>query len=358
MHKTKVFIDPTSRLLYASYYIKGLQEVFGKKNVSFSSIHFKDLKRSSVDFSFEHYFAFVVQKTGEPIQKIVVDFCDPTDIHHIAYTWCDRYAKINFNIKETAKEYLDKIIPIPPGFGIRIWNPLETLFHCAKNYLKVRNRSIVGQKRFIRDYFQQLKRPEMQDYFSPSAEIITRKKPYIFMIASLWVDENARDTTNMQRKNFMETAKNLDCDFEGGFYARPEHAFYKTYGHLTFSKPYSAQIYLEKSKASYIVFNTPAVHACHGWKLGEYLAMGKAILSTPLSNDLSNPLNHGREIHFIAPQEDLKNTLNKLFLDVDYKNFLEKNAKTYFNKHSSPKAVINRILQVQTPIDFLVKTGW
>ena len=37
--------------------------------------------------------------------------------------------------------------------------------------------------------------------------------------------------------------------------------------------------WISKTKQSAIVFNTPAFWSCHGWKLGEYLAMGKCIIS-------------------------------------------------------------------------------
>ncbi|HEA30762.1 MAG TPA: hypothetical protein ENH91_12365 [Leeuwenhoekiella sp.] len=355
MEKTKVFIDPTSRLLYSSYYIQGLYEVLGKASVSFSSAYFSDLKRSAEDFSFAHYFAFVVKKPGLEPQKFVIDFCDPPDIHPIAYTWCDRYAKINFNKSETEDIYLGKLIPIPPGFGIRIWSLWETVYTCGKNYLKARNRAIIGQKRFIKDYFQQWKRPLLKDYLNPSAEIDSRKKPYIFIIASLWTDKKSKETTNVQRKNFMDTVRQMECNFEGGFYASPDHDLAPTYKDLLFFKPYSTAAYLAKTKASYLVFNTPAVHGCHGWKLAEYLAMGKAIISTPLLNDLVKPLKHEKEIHYVHQDKDLKNTLDRLFKDVPYKESLEKEAKAYYNQHAAPKAVINQMLQTPLPVDFLVK---
>ena len=99
-----VLIDASSRILYASYYIQGLYEVFGKKNVSFSSRYFKDLKRDSIEYSFEHYFTFVLIDAEKNLKKIVIDFCDPPDINSTAYKWCDAYAKINLNYSETKDE--------------------------------------------------------------------------------------------------------------------------------------------------------------------------------------------------------------------------------------------------------------
>ena len=59
-NKSKIIIDASSRILYTSFYIKGLYDVFGKKNVTFSATHFTDLNRHTNQFSFEHYFAFKI----------------------------------------------------------------------------------------------------------------------------------------------------------------------------------------------------------------------------------------------------------------------------------------------------------
>ena len=59
MSTAKIFIDPTSRILYASYYISGLYDVFNQKNVVFNNSYFIDLKRNIELFAFNHFFAFV-----------------------------------------------------------------------------------------------------------------------------------------------------------------------------------------------------------------------------------------------------------------------------------------------------------
>jgi hypothetical protein len=54
------------------------------------------------------------------------------------------------------------------------------------------------------------------------------------------------------------------------------------------------------------VIKTHSVQNCHGWNLGEYLALGKAIVSTPLSSNLPEKLVHGKNIHFISNISELK----------------------------------------------------
>ena len=94
-------------------------------------------------------------------------------------------------------------------------------------------------------------------------------------------------------------------------------------------KRYPISEYIKKTKLSTIVFNTPSVHNCHGWKLGEYLAMGKAIISTPLSNNLPEDLVHGKNIHFVSNMSELKIAINFLLDNSSYRMILEQGAKEY-----------------------------
>ena len=48
-----------------------------------------------------------------------------------------------------------------------------------------------------------------------------------------------------------------------------------------------------------MAFNNPAVHGCLGWKLGELLAMGKAIVSLPIERTLPSPLERGVHMHVV-----------------------------------------------------------
>ncbi|MBC8753999.1 hypothetical protein H2O64_04910 [Kordia sp. YSTF-M3] len=339
---TKIVIDASSRIYYASYYIQGLCEVFGKRNVTFSNAYFSDLKRKEIEFSFEHYFAFVVIQPDKSLKKIVIDFCDPPDINETAHKWCDIYAKINFNHNETAKEFLEKIISIPPSFSIKIWNKRETFYHCFNNLIKCKFSPIIGFKRFFQDYYVQNKRPQLHDYTN-SDTLEASPKPYIFMIATLWGANGKK--TNQQRKTFIELVKAKQCNFEGGFLTKEITAEMEGFKDFIFTEAYSSKAYIEKTKRSDFVFNTPAVHKCHGWKLAEYLAMGKTIISTPPYNEMPENLKHSENIHIASDHEELAAAIHLMLNNAEYKNTLGKNAQAYFETFVSPKPVINRILE-------------
>lgn len=347
MNKTKVFIDPSIRIQYSSFYIKGLYDVFGKENVNFSKKYFKELKRKTESHSYEHYMAFVIVKKNE-LKKYIIDFRDKRSVKESAYNWCNKYAKINFSDTLTDKSFHKKMVSIPPGFGIKVWEKHETIFYCISNLLKCNSSLLVSLKTHLLDYYSQFKILQINEYTSNVENYKNNK--YVFMIATLWHHENCKEETNLYRKKFVETCKSMNLDFEGGFFASLSHPQYKEFESLIFSERYLIKDYIYKTKKSVIVFNTPAVHDCHGWKLGEYLAMGKAIISSPLSNVLPEKMVHGKNIHFIKTLSELKDAVSLLVSNNEYRQKLEIGAKTYYDKYASPKAVIENLTNIKAHI--------
>ena len=83
------------------------------------------------------------------------------------------------------------------------------------------------------------------------------------------------------------------------------------------------QEYLRGTRRSAVVFNTPSVCQCHGWKLAEYLAMGKATVSPLLSNIMSGEFMDG--IHYLCC--DSVECLEQLKGDEAKRESLKRNAK-------------------------------
>jgi hypothetical protein len=327
-------------MAYSSYYIKGLYEIYGKKNVSFSMKYFKSLKMKTTK-SYDHYFAFVIKK--ENLDKIVIDFWDKDLINDEAYKWSDVYAKINFNKQNTKAEYLSKIIPIPPSFGIKIWNRKQSIFYAISNIIKANFAIPVSLRKFIGSYRITYNRPTIEDYTQESKSNFN----YIFFISSLWTHKNCIEKTNKLRYLFIRKAKSIESIyFEGGLLATEDNVEYEKYKDVVFQKRYSMKDYINKTKQSLCVFNTPAVHNCHGWKLGEYLAMGKAIISTDLVNHLAVAFQQGKNIHFANEEKDIEEALLLMHRNSNYRKQLENGAKEYYYQNASPIAVINTITKI------------
>lgn len=340
----KVYLDPSSNIIYSSYYIKGLYEVFGKKNVKFSARYFEGLKKREDAYSFDAYMAFVILKDNHT-QKIIIDFGDDSPIRENAYEWCDVYAKINIDPLKLSDEHHAKICSITPGFGIKIWSVSEALYHSVNNFIQLRFSPQISIIKHFKSYLSQFKQLRIEDFYA------TKRKPgkkehYVFFISSLWSEPNCLVGTNLYRKMFMESCIKYSVKFEGGFWvADQNHPQFNEFRNLTFSNRYPLKQYVAKTKESAIVFNTPAVHNCHGWKLGQFLAMNKAIISTPFQNILPEALEHGNNIHFVNNENEMDAAVTKLLTDEAYRNKLEEGARAYYLKYATPTAVIHSIIK-------------
>ncbi len=197
-------------------------------------------------------------------------------------------------------------------------------------------------KRHFLNYLKNyINREKVETYVNNS----TVKKGFIFFLSTLWYSDeyNKNDEgVNRRRSNFVESCKELNCCiFEGGLLgddSSSNNVFKKSSTNIRLP----LKTWIKKTKESELVFNTPAFWDCHGWKLGEYLAMGKAIISTPLSNDLPEPLVHGIHIHIVPDHS--KKTISKAILFIlqnpDYRRNLEKNAKKYWDSYGTPNKSI------------------
>ena len=80
-------------------------------------------------------------------------------------------------------------------------------------------------------------------------------------------------------------------------------------------------------------------------KLGEYLALGKAIISTPVPWQLPANLEHGTHIHIVdGSEESMKEAIELIVCEPTYRLHLEANARAYFDAISSPRAIIQSLV--------------
>lgn len=321
-----IYVDASCDIHYSSYYIHGLYEIYGKKNVRFSSKYFMNFEHNN------HFLAFVYCD-ADVEKKIIIDFTDSRLIDEKALKWCDAYGKINL---DSSFEKNEKIIPIGPSFGIQIYSFLETVIIAISNFIKARNR-IKNVRRFFADYKSQYLRPKLSDY--------KHKRSFgnrVFFMASLWKKESE---TNWYRANFIKVCRTLqDIDFEGGFAPRTRDDI-RGFEDLTTSSRISMRTYLQKTIDSAVVFNTPAVKSCHGWKLAEYLCMGKAILTTVLTREMPIPFEHEKQVVYTTGEnEDISEKLRLIIGSDDLRQQLESGSQAYYHAHLTPKIVINKIM--------------
>lgn len=336
----EIIIDPRYSYYYASFYLYGLYQHYAGykfKMKCFTELPFGQLRHSN-----DRMLCYVVKTNYKDSKKIVIDYRDQTSIVESFYDWADVYAKINVNKVETKVQDSSKLKLITPGFGIRYYNFAQTLWHSVYNLFLAKvgghNDINVSAKDFIKDYVLTWYR--RRPYREYHLNTIKERDNYVFFVSTLWRHANCVETTNPLRALFMRTCKKLGLNFEGGFYISHSGNSADVIGYedLLLLQRVDLKDYIVKTRQSLFVYNVPSCLNCHGWKLGEFLAMGKVIISAPLYNEL--PDDDTQIMLNVNSKEELEKAIVLLAKDEKFRKQIEKNAFAYYNKFASPEAVI------------------
>lgn len=344
-----IIIDVRYKYNYSSYYILGLLRLFGAKAISYEVKPFASLKFGSIR---EYNSGMpVIIDDGIKSYKVFIDFEDLSVIEKDRYEWCDRYAKFNTAFGDT--ERYPKLLAIGPAFGIMLDSKVKVLVDFAAHYLKARKHTAISAKLYLRDYaYSFVRRRRIEEYEKPA----NIRPNYVFHASTLWYNEFAWTCTNKFRGEFLRACQKAGVEIEGGLFflgespdilkEMPDYGRYKEeYKDFIYESRLSMDDYIRKTKESFVVFNTPAVCECHGWKLAEYLCMGKAIISTPLTREMPGEgLVHGKNVHFVQTTEEIYDAVIRIREDAAYRQQLEQGARAYYEKYLAPEVVIQRIL--------------
>ena len=276
--------------------------------------------------------AFIVRAPGKE-SRIVVSADDFADFRPGHGRWANVIAKVNVHPCAGAS-YLDaRVLPIGPLFGIRTGTLFEAGNMLARKSLLMPKKlrgdlSLVTEARY---YFKRL--PE-SDYQSG------RPCPgYAFFAATPWPG------VARARAEFIRACKRQPAiRFEGGFAPRSNHD-QSDYPGLYLARRYGLKEYVRRTSSSMFVFNSPAVLGCLGWKLGEFLALGKAIMSTPLARVMPgafDPEEHYMQTNGAA--DSLDAAIARLVDDTQMRDRLEQRARQYYDEYLRPDRVARRIL--------------
>lgn len=344
----KIIADPRGGYSYFTWYILGFERLFGKGCVNYDVKPFIGLA----------YDTRSQQNSGIPIiaddgcrqLKVFIDTEDRSKIEPDRYEWCDVYGKVNPDFG--AKEKFPKMLYLGPEFGLRLHDPLWLTTVCTRNYALCRGRMMKSYKAFLSDYlYSYIRRRSIAKYEKTTAVMDN----YIFHASTLWYNNFAKTDTNYWRGEFLRACQKAGIEIEGGLFyigeseavlsEMPDYPKYKEiYKDFIYDRRLSMDAYIQKTKMSVMVFNTPSVCGCHGWKLAEYLCMGKAIVSTPLSRELPAPLVHGENIHFVETKQELYDAVLRINTDTAYRHKLECGARAYYEKWVAPEQQTGRLI--------------
>ena len=327
----RVIIDPEDDIQYMSFYIKGLEELFGRENVAFRYDAFADLP---IEERHTRTMRFIL-KDGLTEKRFIIDTNDSYRVNEVLYQWSDTYGSVNANFGKTPEMLQKKLISLCPSFAIQYTRPIHAIVPAIGGVLHTQR----NKRKYLGCWKRTLQRPRLEAY--------TMQEPregYVFHLSTLWQSDewNRNDEgVNLRRALFIRACKSLSAEmtFEGGLVTSRSGDSIAQFNDCL-SQRLPADECLQKTKESTFVFNTPAYWDCHGWKLGEYMALGKAILSTPLSNDLPAPLVEGEHIHYVdvTSPTALGDAIRLLLSDKAYRQHLEKNIHRYWCDYGTPQA--------------------
>lgn len=343
----EIIIDPRLKYNYASWYLLGLEKVVGKNNIHFDIAPFITLPYND-RHDYNSGFAFVCLH-GMDERKCFIDTEDVAKIFEDRYAWCDIYGMVN-PTKDQVENY-PKLLPIGPEFGITLGTMAGTVIKCLRHFFKSRNYTNITLKDYLKDYLYTVIRRRALTEYEKQTEV---RPNYVFHASTLWYNCFAATDTNKFRGDFLIACQKAGITIDGGlFYVEgedvltemPNYPKYKEiYKDFIYEKRLSMDDYIRKTKQSVMVFNTPSVCECHGWKLAEYLCMGKAIISTPLSREMPAALIHGENIHFVSSDKELFEAVRLINQNEKYRKKLEDGARRYYEQWLSPEVVIRRVI--------------
>ena len=290
-------------------------------------------------------------------KKYFIHTNDPYQLNEENYNWCDIYGCVNANFTHYPKDEYTKLVSLAPSFGIRkdaslvhvLMEAFGQFLYCWHDVLnksewnKYTQKEECNKVRNIKHYFT--RRIKVYRDRLPLSKYENKNKSkdnYVFFLSTLWYNNewNKNDEgVNLRRAHFIRACKKyLGDNFEGGLLG-DTYSSNAIFEDVFVTQRETFASWIEKTKQSALVFNTPAFWDCHGWKLGEYLAMGKCIISTKLFNDLPHPLEHGVNIHFVDSTEDsMKEAIEYILLHPEYRHKLEVGAREYWYKYGTPEA--------------------
>ena len=322
---TTLIVHPAAELSYASFVLEGLASVLGPSSIQYSTEGFPNR------FGGGRVLAFY--RGDDPKARCFVTFNDHPRVNQMGVEWARVYGMVNVREEDVERG----VMPLGPTFGVRLSSSWLTARHFAHAWSWAGTRPLRAAAQRARAAYQHQRRRTTIAHYQPG-----RSDPdYVFFTAWPW----ARHTeVNPPRARFIEACRRAPgLTFEGGFAPRRRRDLPEVVA-LSAPRRYSIGEYLTKVARSAVAFNNPAVHDCHGWKLGEFLALGKAIVTLPLSRALPAPLEHGLHLHVVdGSPESLDDAIARLRRDHAYRRTLESNAREWYEQYVAP-AVLARCL--------------
>lgn len=174
---------------------------------------------------------------------------------------------------------------------------------------------------------------------------IKRTQTILFQ-CRLWdvagVSKANQEDTHRVNQGRIQLLRRLKAEFgslflgglQNNFYAR-EHA-----PDLISSLPSGRRAYLELVNNASIVISTTGLLKSNGWKLGEYIALGKCIVSEPIHTQLPGSFAVGKNYREFSNEESCVTEIQHLLANPDLITAMEAANSDYYRHYLAPAAMM------------------
>ncbi len=316
----RLVVSAGSSHSYYGYYLDGLAAVYPDAGLAFAVEPLPPLRSARDGLA-------VLTPDGF---KLYFAADDHATVDEAALDWCDAYGQINVDPSSPRD---GRVVALGPGFGIRpsgLVRAMSSVVRASHADRAGLGGTVSRVRALVRHHRDR----------QPLAGYVTRpsEPDYLFLLATEWQRYPA---VNERRAQLIRALRGIDgLRFEGGLVSGSRPAVIGDVGWPSMSLP----DYLARVGASVAAINTPAVHDCLGWKLGEYLALGKAIVSLPLTRVLPGDPEPD-EIMFVAAGDDeIVESVVRLRADDRLRRALEARSRHYFDTVVAPEPAVRRVL--------------
>jgi len=307
---------------------------------------------------------FKAGERGKPIlratinnsYKLVFDTYDGNTLFQEDLDWCDIYFKRSFDKIEIAKRLLTtKVFPL--GFNYSVYADtdnlsMQKLFWNVDQGISIENLTPFIRSNFI---FSSLLKTSSGKFtsrvscFENFPNVIGT--PLILFTARLWEPSGRKDKLDRIEINRMRIdcirllKKHFEGQFVGGLYPSPEAI--SRYPDIVLKMGDVKKLnYLKHLKKSQICIATRGLLGSNGWKVAEYIAGAKAIVSEPLMYDVPGQFSPEQNyLEFNSPQECIER-VQLLVDDTELRYKLMHNNYEYYHAYLRPDILVWNTLQL------------
>lgn len=306
------------------------------------------------------FLALAVEREGSK-KKFIFDLQDSPVIGlPRALSWCDFYLKRSLeNSTFTGLDEKSRRKLRPYGFNYQVLSSSKSYFF-KRLFLEFFSRPYnpFSQKnRFhlsnLKEYFEAMwKMPSPllgPDTLTPGDQDLSNN---ILFQCRLWdpnqmAEQNREDAERINTQR-VEVIRQLKTEFGSNFLGGLQHNDYaqRVAPDLLINSKHLADrnAYISLVKKSRVVISSSGLLGSNGWKLGEYVALGKCIISEPIETLLPGTFRSGvHYLQYTSADECVEKVVN-LFKKEAQAEYFMKNTTDYYFDYLAPDVLIRNLL--------------